>query len=737
VAFFVVRSLSNVGSKMARPQFGPLPPPHVDPVAAEARRELLSALAVAYPRTGGSYTTSTEGDARQELRSALQAAFPSRDERSFASRDECGVSIVEVDSGLEAQTTDTRTPSNEEAEDNPVGQTRAEIATDTADPPLATAGGSDKAEDTDQPDKIQEGLERLTYLSRQPSEARVAWCIQKGEQLRRDGNKLYGQGDWRAASVKYRSVLDLLGDREQMPENVRKTHDDLFVLCGSNLAACALKADDAEEALKLCKQVLAIDPAHSKARFRHALALVRRTRAPPPPPSPGAGLQTAWAGPPPAVVAATAAVEAVEDEASGPRWAAPRAFLPGSMQQARGQEHSIPSGAAAEGVGEEQQPQGRGHRVRRAMDLLEAQGELEAICRLSPRDRMVRDSVEELFARAKHEGVHLRPPPWLFPKALRRFDYRHGKAPAEEAEATTAGVTAIAPPAPAQGASVAIAAAAAAADDGGTGGPGTERNLIIFLHGFGGRRDRFVALAETLQLPKSATMSFDGPLELSEELLDDPPGYSWFTMLDDDFEFIEPRQGEGRRLASLDRSAALLAESLYTLVGMCNWALPEIFLFGYGQGGTVALDLLFNPGPCRGLGGVVGIATEVLPERLWNRRASNAREPSEPAKAPSVLLIHGALDACTRVTAAEASAEGLRKALSLGGLQGLGEEHVRLRIFPERRGEMLRGEDPDETRCLMEFFSDNLHGLGRHGSEEAVARLGAEPVRAVELCGLD
>merc|ERR1712037_1077110 len=188
-------------------------------------------------------------------------------------------------------------------------------------------------------------------------------------------------------------------------------------------------------------------------------------------------------------------------------------------------------------------------------------------------------------------------------------------------------------------------------------------------------------------------------------------------MLDDDFEFIEPRPGEQRRLSSLERSAALLAESLDTLVGMCGWALPEIFLFGYGQGGTVALDLLLNPSPCRGLGGVVGIATEVLPERLWKRRASNAREQTKPVEPPSVLLIHGALDACTPVSAAEASAESL--------FEALGEEHVHLRIFAERRGEMLRSDDPKEILCLMEFLSENLHGVGRRGSEEAIARLAA------------
>ncbi|CAE7235743.1 unnamed protein product [Symbiodinium pilosum] len=87
----------------------------------------------------------------------------------------------------------------------------------------------------------------------------------------------------------------------------------------------------------------------------------------------------------------------------------------------------------------------------------------------------------------------------------------------------------------------------------------------------------------------------------------------------------------------------------------------------------------------------------------------------------AALLINGARDRITTPEAAESSAQFLRQVL---------RGPVRLEIFPDRGAEMLRGEA--ESRCLMEFLSDHLHGVGRKGSEEAMRKMGAEPVSFAE-----
>merc|ERR1712217_502206 len=97
-------------------------------------------------------------------------------------------------------------------------------------------------------------------------------------------------------------------------------------------------------------------------------------------------------------------------------------------------------------------------------------------------------------------------------------------------------------------------------------------------------------------------------------------------------------------------------------INSIGWAPSDIFLVGYGQGGTVALDLLLQPlqsSTLHNLGGVIGIATEVLPERLCEV-GSRAQVFNG---GPNVLLLHGAADMHVTADAAQASAECLRKAI--------------------------------------------------------------------------
>merc|ERR1712224_167438 len=105
-----------------------------------------------------------------------------------------------------------------------------------------------------------------------------------------------------------------------------------------------------------------------KARFRKALAIIRRRKEPSPQePTPE------------------------DEDEEWPRWAASR--TPTSSSQ-------VPSAT---------------DELARATELLEVQKELEAACQACPKDKMVKEAVEELFARATDEHVRLKPPKWLMP----------------------------------------------------------------------------------------------------------------------------------------------------------------------------------------------------------------------------------------------------------------------------------------------------------------------------------
>lgn len=701
---------------MAMGGYGALPA-HVDQDAEEARRELLAAIEAANPAAIHEPLPPT-GDARSEVLAALQRQFPpgashedsappsymqnfmqsAQHISSFPFQSVPAESSVQITEVPEAQTTDATAP---ESAAKPAASFLAAAAavaaakaaarapspegTDVADSPEVTEDAdSQKAEDTDKKkdeveaeddkkkkdEKLQEGLDRLTYLSKKPTEAKCAWIVSKAEQLRREGNKLFSEGTmgWRAAAIKYRSVLDLLGEREVFPESVQKTHDDLTVLCSSNLAACAIKAEDFEESLRLCGIVLTLDPGHIKARFRRALSLIRRSQKPTPAEE-GEELQK------------------TDEDDGGEEWPPWQGYTPSSGSQAK-----APLSDEAT----------------RAAELLEAQREIEVASVSCPKDKMVSESVEELFARALYEKVRLRPPNFLMPKGLRDFDYLHAREAPKTDDAASSGPL--------------------AAVSGGPDVPGRERNLLIFLHGFGGRKDSFIELAEQLKLPRTAVMVLNAPSELPDELLDDPPGFSWFTLLDDNFESIEPTPKEKRRRKSLEKVAEKFGELLNMLVTMCGWSADEIFLFGYGQGGTVALEMSLRSGLGCSLGGIIGVATCLLPERKDKTDKNEADEPdaASSSKLPAVLLIHGDRDPQTQPAKALETAELLKA-------RAEGSSRVQLEIFAGRGGEMLRGGDEAETRLFMKFLADNLHGVGRKGSAEAMRRLGAEPVEFSDI----
>lgn len=296
-------------------------------------------------------------------------------------------------------------------------------------------------------------------------------------------------------------------------------------------------------------------------------------------------------------------------------------------------------------------------------------------------EEVLRPLEQDLVEHAKDLGVKLKPPKGHLPSGLQNFDYFHTfrNVPAKDGDEQGHGM----------------------------GGMGMERNLLIVLHGFGGRKEPFSRLPEKLALPTTAfLLILNAPQALPEELLDDPPGYSWFEMIDEDTgDFIPAEREERRRIDSLEASVKLLWQCVDVLTARCGWQHHEIFLFGYGQGGTVALDMIVRPPSKKNsLAGVVTVAAEVLPERRQKGTQKGLPVP--------VLLINGALDRCVSPKSAEESAQYL---------QDMGS-NFELKTFEGRGGEMLRGHHEEESRCFMTFLSDNLNGVGRKGSAEATAQ---------------
>ncbi|KAJ7625082.1 hypothetical protein DFH06DRAFT_1229792 [Mycena polygramma] len=108
---------------------------------------------------------------------------------------------------------------------------------------------------------------------------------------------------------------------------------------------------------------------------------------------------------------------------------------------------------------------------------------------------------------------------------------------------------------------------------------GTDENLLILLHGLGDTHIPFSKLGRQLKLPQTAVFAVRAPDQvpfLYEE------SYGWFPSFDDLGELIE-RPNPTPALLLMDRI-------FQHLTGDCAWPANRIHLFGFAQGGSVAVE---------------------------------------------------------------------------------------------------------------------------------------------------
>ncbi|KAG6819320.1 hypothetical protein H0H93_012957 [Arthromyces matolae] len=104
---------------------------------------------------------------------------------------------------------------------------------------------------------------------------------------------------------------------------------------------------------------------------------------------------------------------------------------------------------------------------------------------------------------------------------------------------------------------------------------GTDENLLILLHGLGGYN-----LGRQLKLPQTAVLALRAP-EQVPFLYED--AFQWYTSFDGLGDLIE----RPNPTSALD----LMEKVVQSLIERCGWQSRRIHLFGFAQGGTVALEL--------------------------------------------------------------------------------------------------------------------------------------------------
>jgi len=235
---------------------------------------------------------------------------------------------------------------------------------------------------------------------------------------------------------------------------------------------------------------------------------------------------------------------------------------------------------------------------------------------------------------------------------------------------------------------------------------GMDENLLLLLHGLGDNPGPFASLAKTLALPQTSYIALGAPFEVPLSA----SGRSWFTVWDSTFNLIEGRQGEERRVRSMQSTVDALEQLLMHLNVYCGWDFRKLHLFGFSQGGTVAMALARRCAAAQGkvLGSCVAIASGLLEEQLYVESLNGVKRKSVTKDKLPVLLLHGDKDAVVSRRRVEET-EALLKS------EGM---EVKMHSIPGKGHTMLNSET--ETRIVMEFWANNLSNRPTDDSGDSV-----------------
>ncbi|ETN44214.1 uncharacterized protein HMPREF1541_10765 [Cyphellophora europaea CBS 101466] len=166
-------------------------------------------------------------------------------------------------------------------------------------------------------------------------------------------------------------------------------------------------------------------------------------------------------------------------------------------------------------------------------------------------------------------------------------------------------------------------------------------NVIIFLPGLGDTTANFASFAKALNLPDAVTITLQPPYPLPFPF---GPGSQW----SDDVQ-VDTSTGTFDPDSPLTKAAAQLADLITTLQSTHKFTPPQIHLFGYGQGGSLALTTLLHPalqdipslGGVTSIGGAIPLASSAVTSGsknrtpvllLGGRRGALAKDEQSPVK---------------------------------------------------------------------------------------------------------
>lgn len=251
---------------------------------------------------------------------------------------------------------------------------------------------------------------------------------------------------------------------------------------------------------------------------------------------------------------------------------------------------------------------------------------------------------------------------------------------------------------------------------------GIDSNLLILFHGLGDSPKPFYALGSTFALPQTAILALSAPFLIP--FLDDER--QWFDYFDESTgEPLRPDPSETRRWRSLNSCLDILDLALDSLCSH-GWDPSRIFLFGYAQGGTVALEWAVRRGGAAPFGGVVAVAAGLMEERVGAPLSEAGKAPGDTGL--SALLVAGRRDLIVPPRWVEATVTWLNSCRR----PATGNDYAAaVATMFDKGNEMIKSAA--ETAAVMSFFAPRLRISGAWERDEEVIDLSRTGVQLDQL----
>ncbi|KAI9306528.1 Phospholipase/Carboxylesterase-domain-containing protein [Cunninghamella echinulata] len=221
---------------------------------------------------------------------------------------------------------------------------------------------------------------------------------------------------------------------------------------------------------------------------------------------------------------------------------------------------------------------------------------------------------------------------------------------------------------------------------------GVDTNILLLLHGLGDTLQPFFNLGNKLQLPQTAVMALQAPdlIPLMGECYQWYPSFNMMTG-----EELSPSHPEQKK--GIITTGILLTELIQHLIQDCHYQAQHIFLFGFSQGGTVALNQVLQ-GPIRNLGGVVSIAG------YEPFLSSSSQLPSVKYDGP-ILVLQGEKDP---VIGSKANGEKMFSQIKNACTSTNNNSDRLQQIFIPNKSEHSMPSNQSEWRYIHAFFAKHM-----------------------------